>query len=163
MRCLSDAFTSSRCAGVKLGGGVTGVFPRNRSRLKGSVEVTWVAGTLTMSDDLSLAFCFAFGLGPSSDRAILALLFAFAFGSGFAFAFGLPLGVPVDGAGCESLGGSPGFHVVCVGARTNRPLAPLFCCLRAATDGCSPCGGSSVGRSSGRSMELSGINEGSRE
>ena len=131
-----------------------------RSRLKGSGGggVTWVDGALTLSDDFALALGFAFGLGPS-DRALLALLFAFAFGSVFAFAFGLPLGVSVEGAGCKSLGGSSGFHVVCVGARTNCPLAPLFCCRRTEPDGCSPCGGSSAGRSSGRSMELSGIKE----
>ena len=125
-----------------------------RNRLKGpggvsSLGVCWVDGALTLSDDLSLALCFAFGLGPSSDCALLALLFAFAFGSVFAFAFGLPLGVSVEGAGCKSLGGSPGFHVVCEGARTNRPLAPLFGSFFTEPDGASPCGGSSAGRSSG--------------
>ena len=97
-----------------------------RSRLKGcgglsSLGVCWVDGALTLSDDLALGF--AFGLGPS-DRALLAL----ALGSVFAFAFGLPLGGSVEDAGCKSLGGSSGFHVVRVGSRANFPLAPLSCC-----------------------------------
>ena len=120
-----------------------------RSRLKGcgglsSSGVYWVDGALTLSDDLALGF--ALGLGPS-DRALLAL----AFGSVFAFAFGLPLGGSVEDAGCKSLGGSSGCHLIRVGARANFPLAPLYCCRRTEPDGGSPCGGSSVvvARSSG--------------
>ena len=75
-----------------------------------SPGVYWVDGALTMSDDLALGF--ALGLGPS-DRALLAL----AFGSVFAFAFGLPLGGSVEDAGCKSLGGSSGFHVLRSGER----------------------------------------------
>ena len=133
-------------------------------RLEGSLlAVGWVGGTLTMSAVFAFALGFAFAMAPSSDRALLALLCTRALGSVFAFAFGLPLGVSVDAPGCESPGGSPGFHVVGVGARTNCPLAPLFGSFFTEPDGASPCGGSSAGRSSGRSMELSGINEGSRE
>ena len=95
MRSFSDAFTASRCAGV-IGTGGAGVFPRIRSRLKASWEVSWVGGALTMSDVFAFALGFAFAIAPSSDRALLALLFAFAFGSVFAFAFGLPLGGSVD-------------------------------------------------------------------
>ena len=102
-----------------------------------------------MSDVFAFALGFAFAIAPSSDRALIALLCTLSLGSVFAFAFGLPLS---------------GFHVVGAGARTNRPSAPLFGSFLTEPDGASPCeGGSSAGRSSGRSMELSGINEGSRE
>ena len=112
--------------------------------LSSSLGVYWVAGAFTLSDDLALGF--ALGLGPS-DRALLAL----AFGSVFAFAFGLPLGGSVEDAGCKSLGGSSGFHVVRVGSRANLPLAPLNGSCRTEPDGASPRGRSSVAaaRSSG--------------
>ena len=109
----------------------------------------WVGGTLTMSDVFAFALGFAFAIAPSSDRALIALLCTLSLGSVFAFAFGLPL----SGGSCRCLGS----------ARTNRPLASLFGSFFTEPDGASPCGGSSAGRSSGRSMELSGINEGSRE
>ena len=120
-------------------------------RLEGSLlAVAWVGGTLTMSDVFAFALGFAFAIAPSSDRALLALLCTLSLGSVFAFAFGLPL----SGGSCRCLGP----------ARTNRPLASLFGSFLTAPSGASsPCGGSSAGRSSGRSMELSGINEGSRE
>ena len=122
-----------------------------RSRLEccgvlSSLGVYWVAGAFTLSDDIALGF--ALGLGPS-DRALL--LISFAFVSVFAFAFGLPLGGSVEDAGCKSLGGSSGFHVVRVGSRANLPLAPLNGSCRTEPDGASPCGRSSVAaaRSSG--------------
>ena len=120
-------------------------------RLEGSLlAVAWVGGTLTMSDVFAFALGFAFAIAPSSDRALLALLCTLSLGSVFAFAFGLPL---LSGGSCRCLGS----------ARTNRPLASLFGSFLTEPSGASPCGGSSAGRSSGRSMELSGINEGSRE
>ena len=122
-----------------------------------------------MSDVFAFAFGFAFAISPSSDRALLALLCTLSLGSVFAFAFGLPLSggsVDAPGSAFAFAFGLPltGFHVVGAGARTNRPLASLFGSFLTEPDGASPCeGGSSAGRSSGRSMELSGINEGSRE
>ena len=125
----------------------TGVFVRSRLECCGvlsSSGVYWVARAFTLSDDLALGF--ALGLGPS-DRALLAL----ACGSVFAFAFGLPLGGSVEDAGCKSLGGSSGFHVIRVGSRANFPLAPLYGSCRTEPDGASPCGRSSAAaaRSSG--------------
>ena len=138
-------------------------------RLEGSLlAVAWVGGTLTMSDVFAFALGFAFAISPSSDRALLALLCTLSLGSVFAFAFGLPLsGCSVDapGSAFAFAFGLPltGLYVVGAGSRTNRPLASLFGSFFTEPDGASPCGGSSAGRSSGRSMELSGTNEGSRD